>query len=406
MRVFDLENRIFDTQIDTKKMFVPMKHSFKLRNSPNKQGKCPIYLHITQNGDRERIPLELFIESKNWNSKTGFAKQTSSENIDINLILKNIDAKITDIKTQYRLTETFLDLKKFRKEFFSGFPRLDLCAFMDAELELDKPQMNKQTYKNQYKVLSKLRRWKEKIPFTDIDMTFIQKYKNYCVSLGNATTTMENNVKIIKKFLIRAKKRGIKFPLDPSDIVCGSTLGNRVDLDAVEINKLISLFYSEFINETHIIPLAKFLISCFTGLRISDIQQFKHKNIVNEQLKFTTIKTGKRQTITMNTTVLEILKKCPNALTSNISDQKINAHLKEIAKICGIKKVVTFHVARHSFATNFLRLGGTIEKLQELLGHSSITETRIYVHIVQEELDREIMIMDNLVVKPNSLNEL
>lgn len=87
-------------------------------------------------------------------------------------------------------------------------------------------------------------------------------------------------------------------------------------------------------------------------------------------------------------------------------DQKINAHLKEIAKICGIKKVVTFHVARHSFATNFLRLGGTIEKLQELLGHSSITETRIYVHIVQEELDREIMIMDNLVVKPNSLNEL
>ena len=115
MRVFDLENRIFDTQIDTKKMFVPMKHSFKLRNSPNKQGKCPIYLHITQNGDRERIPLELFIESKNWNSKTGFAKQTSSENIDINLILKNIDAKITDIKTQYRLTETFLDLKKLKE---------------------------------------------------------------------------------------------------------------------------------------------------------------------------------------------------------------------------------------------------------------------------------------------------
>lgn len=383
-----------------------MKHSFKLRNSPNKQGKCPIYLHVTQKGERERIPTELFIELKYWNSKIGFAKETTQENIDINLVLKNIEAKITDIKTQYRLTETFLDLKKFKKEFLSGFPRLDFCAFMEAELELDKPQMKKQTFKNQNKVLSKLKRWKEKIPFTEVDMNFIQKYKNYCVSLGNATTTMENNVKIIKKFLIRAKKRGIKFPLDPSDIVCGSTLGNRVDLDAIEINKLISLFYSEFINETHIIPLAKFLISCFTGLRISDIQQLNNNSIVNEQLKFTTVKTGKRQTITMNTTVLDILKKCPSALTANLSDQKINSHLKEIAKICGIKKVVTFHVARHSFATNFLRLGGTIEKLQELLGHSSITETRIYVHIVQEELDREIMIMDNLVIKPNSQNEL
>lgn len=151
MRVFDLENRIFDTQVDTKKMFVPMKHSFKLRNSPNKQGKCPIYLHVTQHGERERIPTELFIELKSWNSKIGFAKETSPENRDINLILKNIYAKITDIKTQYRLTETLLDLQKFRKEFLAGFPRLDFIAFMDAELELDRPEMNLQTYKNQKK---------------------------------------------------------------------------------------------------------------------------------------------------------------------------------------------------------------------------------------------------------------
>lgn len=397
MRVFDLENRIFDTQVDTKKIFVPMRHSFKLRNHIDKTGKSPIYLHVTQNKERLRIFTDLYIEPKLWNKKTGKAVEKSQNAIDINLILQNIDSKITDIKISYRLSETYLSLQKFKEEFTTGFPRTDFISFFKAEMELDKPTMKSQTYKNNEKVFNKLKRFDDKILFSEIDSTFIKKFKNYCISLGNATTTMNNNLKIVKKYLVKAKKRGIKFSLDPSDIVCGSTSGNRVDLDAIEINKLISYFKSEFINESHKLPLAKFLISCFTGLRISDNQQVNDSHINNEQIKFTAIKTGKRQIITMNATVKDILLLCPNALKSQLSDQQINRSLKDISKICGITKVVTFHVARHSFATNYLRMGGKVEVLQQLLGHSSLTETQIYVHIVQEEQDREIMILDKMV---------
>jgi site-specific recombinase XerD len=61
-----------------------------------------------------------------------------------------------------------------------------------------------------------------------------------------------------------------------------------------------------------------------------------------------------------------------------------------------IKKKVTFHVSRHTFATSFLRAGGQIEKLQILLGHSSLQQVMVYVHIVASEANKEIFLLDDL----------
>jgi site-specific recombinase XerD len=60
-----------------------------------------------------------------------------------------------------------------------------------------------------------------------------------------------------------------------------------------------------------------------------------------------------------------------------------------------IQKKVTFHVARHTFATSFLRAGGQVEKLKDYW-HSDIKQTMIYVHIVQADANAEIFLLDNL----------
>ena len=64
--------------------------------------------------------------------------------------------------------------------------------------------------------------------------------------------------------------------------------------------------------------------------------------------------------------------------------------------ILKIHKKVTFHVARHTFATSFLRAGGQVEKLQLLLGHSDISQTMIYSHIVQADANAEVFLIDSL----------
>lgn len=73
-----------------------------------------------------------------------------------------------------------------------------------------------------------------------------------------------------------------------------------------------------------------------------------------------------------------------------ISNQKLNAHLKEIALHCGIRKKLTFHMARHTFATTIcLGNGVRIETLSRMLGHAKITTTMIYAHLMDDKLIKD-----------------
>ena len=79
-----------------------------------------------------------------------------------------------------------------------------------------------------------------------------------------------------------------------------------------------------------------------------------------------------------------------------VSNQNTNAYLKEIATLCGIEKNLTFHIARHTFATVFLELGISMESVKAMLGHSDISTTQIYGKITDKKLMTE---MDNIKSK-------
>ena len=84
-----------------------------------------------------------------------------------------------------------------------------------------------------------------------------------------------------------------------------------------------------------------------------------------------------------------------------ISNQKLNAYLKEIADICGIKKNLTFHLARHTYATTIcLSNGVSLETLSKMLGHKNITTTQIYAKVTPPMIDREVtMLREKLATK-------
>jgi len=80
-----------------------------------------------------------------------------------------------------------------------------------------------------------------------------------------------------------------------------------------------------------------------------------------------------------------------------ITQQKINAYLKDIAKRFKINKKLTMHVGRHTFATNYIKAGGRAEDLQIILGHSSLETTMIYVHLDREDAIQTVSIMDDFL---------
>jgi site-specific recombinase XerD len=142
--------------------------------------------------------------------------------------------------------------------------------------------------------------------------------------------------------------------------------------------------------------LSIFLFSCFTGLRFSDVTKLKAENIIENFVVFTAEKTGKFQRVPINKTAQKFIN--PGPIFNEIyTNEYFNRELKNIAKICGIRKVLSFHVSRHTFATNFLVCGGRVEHLQKLLGHYKIEETMIYVHIVENLTNLQVFDMDKIL---------
>jgi integrase len=224
----------------------------------------------------------------------------------------------------------------------------------------------------------------------------LDKYRKHYTKLGNQYTTISGNIAGIKKFLGLAVKAGIKLKIDLKTIDVGSTKGNRTSLMPFELKKCSTYYYSEFITDSHRLILGYFLFSCMTGLRISDVQNLTRKNFIDNFITFVNVKTKIDQSIAMNMNARRLIFFEPLLFEKKFADQHINDDLKKIMKLLGINKNVTFHVARHTFATSFLRAGGQVEKLQLLLGHSDIKQTMIYSHIVQADANAEIFLLDNL----------
>ena len=147
-----------------------------------------------------------------------------------------------------------------------------------------------------------------------------------------------------------------------------------------------------------------FLFSCYTGLAYIDISRLKHsaltKGIDGEQWIFTNRqKTGTPSHIPLLPWALKIVTKysdhpdCQRTglLLPVLTNQKMNARLKEIAEECRIRKPLTFHVARHTFATTVtLQNGVPIESVSKMLGHTHISTTQHYAKILDVKVGEDM----------------
>ena len=145
-----------------------------------------------------------------------------------------------------------------------------------------------------------------------------------------------------------------------------------------------------------------FLFSCYCGLRFSDI-----KSLNKEEVKFANgayhiekkmQKTGELINIPLNQKALQYLGKAKsNGKYFNLpTPQTVNESLSTLAKHANIQKHVTFHVARHTFATTLLTLGGDIYTTSKLLGHKSVTTTQIYADIINKKKEEAVNLFDTI----------
>ncbi len=153
-----------------------------------------------------------------------------------------------------------------------------------------------------------------------------------------------------------------------------------------------------------------FIFSCYTGLSYIDVKQLTVHQIVkgidNNYWIYTkrekTNETVKVPILPKALDIVEKYKTISDGIGSELllplySNQKTNSYLKEIAKACGIRKNITFHVARHTFATTVLLSNGVpIETVSKLLGHTKLSTTQIYARVLEHKISEDIQ---NLMIR-------
>jgi site-specific recombinase XerD len=156
-----------------------------------------------------------------------------------------------------------------------------------------------------------------------------------------------------------------------------------------------------------------FVFSCYTGLAYSDLMDLQPCNILTGVDGLKWIKTSRKKTdIPVNVPLLKpalaIMEKFRAAegaakrdtVFPRVSNQEVNRGLKLIAEICEIKKYLTFHLARHTFATTVTLLNGVpIETISKLLGHTKLSTTMIYTHVVQSKVGLDMGLLQSRLDK-------
>ncbi|MDR1203654.1 MAG: site-specific integrase, partial [Tannerellaceae bacterium] len=143
-----------------------------------------------------------------------------------------------------------------------------------------------------------------------------------------------------------------------------------------------------------------FIFSCFTGLAYIDVKNL-HRSNIRTSFDDGLWVMGKREKTGVNYNVplldvpKQIIEKYSDKLPDGkvlpvMSNQKMNEYLKEIGAICGIDKDLTYHLARHTFATLTLTKGVSIESVSKMLGHTNIKTTQIYARITDVKVSNDM----------------
>ena len=218
-------------------------------------------------------------------------------------------------------------------------------------------------------------------------------YLKTVVSLKSNSAT--KTLKFFKTVVIFAQKCGV-MTHDPF-------LNHHFHLEPVDRGFLTDEEIQRIMQKDFEIPrleMVRDVFIFFCGLAYIDVAHLTQENIITLDNRPWIIINRQKTNVQSNIPLLEIPqmildkykgKTKDNRLLPVLSNQKINAYLKEIADLCGIKKRLSYHLARHTFATMLLSKGVPIESVSKMLGHTNIKTTQIYARITNKKIEQDMM---------------
>ncbi|MBD1367542.1 site-specific integrase [Mucilaginibacter sp. ZT4R22] len=389
---------------------------FYLKQSKTqKKGPLYIYLKITVDGKSVELSSKRKWETAKWSSSAARAVGTREDARELNHFLDALELRIfqakrslieADREVSAQVIKDILtgNVEK-RKKILEVFTEHN--AQMKALQGVDFAPSTMQRYSISYNHTRDFIKWKYRTDdrdIKDLDHEFISQYAFWLKTVRNCdhNTTMKYLVNFKKIVLICVRNKWL--PGDPfSNFKLTRKTVERTALTDIELQRIAEKNF-ENVRLSNVRDI--FLFSCYTGLAYVDVKNLKREDIqtgvdgelwvfINRQ------KTNALSKIPLLPEAMDIIKKYndhPKCIINGVvlpvlTNQKMNSYLKEIADCCAIQMELTYHIARHTFATTVtLSNGVPIETVSKMLGHATIKQTQHYAKTldlkVSEDMNR------------------
>jgi integrase len=391
----------------------------------NNHSESILYCRITVNSKRVEFSLNYKIQSSQWNSAKREVKGNSKDAQTINRHLSQISNEFKSLFFHLSNENVKITAKLLVAKFLKTDQQENtLIKFIDYHNHTAKHTLTWGTLKNYFTTRNYIENFLIKyyktndIEFNQLSFKWLSEFeiflrtfkdKNNQVMMGN--NTVMKHIERLRKIINLAIKMEI-IEKDPFKSFKKKFIKN--ERDYLTTDELLTLESTKLICNRLAYVKDLFVFSCYTGLAYIDVMSLKPENIVlgidgRYWIYSTRIKTNSVLKIPLFTKALDIINKyrqSPKAINEGtifyrISNQKLNAYLKEIAKALHINKNITFHVARHTFATSVtLSNGMPIETVSKLLGHTKLSTTQIYARIIDSKISEDFdMLSKNILAK-------
>lgn len=389
-----------------------------------KNGEASVCMRITVNGTRVENNIRKSIDPALWSQAKETARGKSRRACDLNSYIEEARIKLYQIfceleqqnrpVTAHLLQELFFGQEKpeeVRTLLGTMQEHNDQCR---ALVGTDYALITVRRYESCRRYLAELirqRYGKEDLPLTEVNGELVRAFAFYLkTEKGCQQNTVIRYMKCLKKItnLARANDWMAKDPF----------LGIRfhekeVVREFLTMDELQTIYRKEFPLERLTLVRDVFIFAAFTGLAFIDVQQLAPEHIVRDNNGNLWIRKPRQKTKNMcNIPLLdipqEILRKYADHPTCRKRgvllpvpcNQKMNSYLKEIADICMIRKNLTTHCARHSYATSVcLANGVSLENVAKMLGHSNIKMTQHYARVLDSSILRDMMQVERAISK-------
>lgn len=388
------------------------------KNNLKPDGKAPVMGRITVNTSIAQFSCKLNIKPDLWDTKANRAAGKSLEAQKINQKLDNIR---TQIGKQYQNIcdkDNFVSAEKVKNAYLGfGDDYRTLFSIADEFYESYGRRVDKDRTAGSYEQLLINRRRVEMflrdrynlsdIPIREIEPQFIEDYYAYLLEERKlAGSTLLTAVTKLKQIMLIAQRKGYVQVNPFAGFRFKAKTRDRGYLTEDELKRFMTVELRRY-KQRQIRDI--FVFCAFTGLAYSDVKKLTFDDIQTSfDGELWLIAKRKKTGTTFYVKLLPIAKQLIEQYrlvarsrfvfpVPSLSDN-MNSCLQRIAKLCGITKRVTTHMARHSFATTVcLSKGVPIETVSQMLGHSCITTTQIYAKITNEKISRDMSVLTDKI---------